>query len=118
MRTDRIGEDLGDGMVFRSASGDVTYGEAVAIDATGDRVRAETVLANGTITITVPADFVARAALPLLVDPTVAASLAVPTGAVSAGLPESFRMQIWATGWSCPRILYATRPMPTSSRSA
>lgn len=72
---DRTGEDLGTGIAFRSACGDVTYGEAVAIDARGERVHAETTLVDGQITITVPAAFVARAALPLVIDPRVTSAV-------------------------------------------
>ncbi|MCA8953736.1 MAG: hypothetical protein KDE27_29765, partial [Planctomycetes bacterium] len=59
------------GLLFRGRYGDVRYSGAVAIDATGRRVAAPTRLENGEITIRVPADFVERAALPLVVDPLV-----------------------------------------------
>lgn len=66
------GEDLGDGVTF--AGGAIRYTEAVAIDANGDRITAPTQFANGQITIRVPAEFVATAALPLVIDPWVSST--------------------------------------------
>jgi len=69
--TELAGTDLGEGIAFASPTTSVSYGEAVAIDANGARVRAETTWAAGEITIRVPAAFVADAKLPLVVDPRV-----------------------------------------------
>lgn len=67
-----FGEDLGDGVAFRSPTTSVNYSEAVAIDADGNRCVAPTTFANGIITISVPATFLATAKLPLVIDPYVA----------------------------------------------
>lgn len=67
--------DLGDGIEFRGAADHVGYTEAIATDADGASVRAETLATNGTITIRVPAAFVAAARLPLVVDPVVTSSV-------------------------------------------
>lgn len=65
------GEDAGLGLTFGNQLGTVHYGEAVAIDASGERTAAETTFHDGTITIRVPALFVVSARLPLLIDPLV-----------------------------------------------
>ncbi|MBK8974995.1 MAG: hypothetical protein IPM29_03645 [Planctomycetes bacterium] len=56
---------------FAGADGGVDYGSATAIDARGRRIDLARALVDGRIQITVPADFVATAALPLVVDPLV-----------------------------------------------
>ena len=73
VQTDLHGEDLGDGVRFTGAQQLVHYGEAVAIDAAGRRCAAPTTWRAGRIEIEVPAEFVAAASLPLLIDPLVAA---------------------------------------------
>jgi hypothetical protein len=60
-----------DGLEFRSELGRVTFGRATAIDARGRRAEASIVLEKGAISIRVDADFVASAALPLVIDPVV-----------------------------------------------
>lgn len=67
--------DVGDGVRFRDADHDVHYGEAIAIDADGQRCAAPTHYAAGSIVIDVPAAFVASARLPLTIDPLVASQL-------------------------------------------
>lgn len=69
--TGLAGQMSGGNLLFTSDYDSVTYGQAVAIDANGDRVAAETTLANGQITIRVPATFVEQARLPLVIDPLV-----------------------------------------------
>ncbi|HLQ38269.1 MAG TPA: hypothetical protein VK348_10725 [Planctomycetota bacterium] len=59
------------GIAFGSKFVDVTYAQAIAIDGKGERVPAALTFADGTISIRVPADFVQRAQLPLVVDPVV-----------------------------------------------
>jgi hypothetical protein len=59
------------GHVLRGESGAITYGEAIAIDATGARLALATVWRDGAFHITVPAAFLATARLPLLVDPMI-----------------------------------------------
>src|SRR5690606_37200942 len=59
------------GITFSGPLGEVSYGRAMAIDAKGRRQDAPTILVDGTIVIRVPAEFVASASLPLVVDPIV-----------------------------------------------
>ncbi|MCY2959258.1 MAG: hypothetical protein NTY35_03755 [Planctomycetota bacterium] len=56
---------------FRGEHGRVTYSRAVAIDASGRRAAAPTRLVDGMIQITVDAEFLASADLPLVIDPVV-----------------------------------------------
>jgi len=59
------------GLEFANESGAVRYGRATAIDALGRHVEAPLAPCAGGLEIRVPADFVARAALPLTIDPVV-----------------------------------------------
>jgi len=59
------------GLEFRGEHGRVTYSRAVAIDARGRRAVAPTRLIDGEIRITVDAEFLESAALPLVIDPVV-----------------------------------------------
>jgi hypothetical protein len=73
-----VGSDLAafetsSGLEFRSEHGRVDYSRAVAIDARGRRTEAETRIEDGAITIRIGADVLADAALPLVVDPLLAA---------------------------------------------
>ncbi len=61
------------GFTFSNELGGVRYGSATAIDAAGRRLALTSTLASDQIVITVPADFVAVATLPLVVDPIVSA---------------------------------------------
>ena len=58
-------------IAFQSDEGGVRYGAAVAIDAHGARVPAATEIVDGGIEIRVPAEFVAGAAFPLVIDPVI-----------------------------------------------
>lgn len=60
------------GVIFSSEYVKVSYSQAIAVDGKGERVSAPVTFADGKITIRVPADFVQRAQLPLVVDPVVA----------------------------------------------
>ncbi len=62
---------LADGFTYSNELGGVRYGRATAIDAGGRRLELESHLDGGEIVILVPADFVATAELPLVVDPVV-----------------------------------------------
>jgi hypothetical protein len=59
------------GLEFRGELGKVDYSRAVAIDATGMRAIAPTVVEDGAIVIRVDAAFLATAAMPLTIDPVV-----------------------------------------------
>jgi hypothetical protein len=61
----------GDAHAFTGAHGGVRYGAALAIDANGRRLDVATTWTGGALRITVPASFLATAALPLLVDPLI-----------------------------------------------
>ncbi|MGE0143624.1 MAG: hypothetical protein AB7I19_07350 [Planctomycetota bacterium] len=66
-----------DGMAhrFRDARGfGVDYGAATAIDALGRTLRLESKWRDGAIVLEVPAEFVAKATLPLVIDPLIGAA--------------------------------------------
>ncbi|MCA8963447.1 MAG: hypothetical protein H6838_09755 [Planctomycetes bacterium] len=76
-------------LTFADAEGRalVGYGRAVAFDAAGARVEVTTAHEGGRVTLTVPASWVARAALPITIDPlltrvTVANGTGSPVGDV------------------------------------
>jgi len=69
--TDLAVQSAGGDVRFAAVEGAVTYGEATAIDALGQRLAVRRTWHQGAITLTVPADFVRRAVLPLVVDPLV-----------------------------------------------
>ncbi len=68
---DIAGVETAQGLEFRGASSRVSYSRAVAIDADGRRAAAPTRVEGGDIVIRVDAAFLATAAMPLVVDPTV-----------------------------------------------
>ena len=68
--TDLSASFEGTDLVFRHPDfGYVTYGEALAYDATGATTPVEREWDNGHLRLRVPADFVARAVAPLVIDP-------------------------------------------------
>lgn len=69
--TELAARDEAAALVFENELGAVRYSHAVALDARGERVEAPTKRSAGGIEIRVPADFVARARLPLIVDPVI-----------------------------------------------
>lgn len=73
-----------DGVQFGDGPQGVRYGSAVAFDRAGRRCELPSTWTDGGLQITVPADFVAAAELPLVVDPLVSASVTVATGAPSS----------------------------------
>lgn len=73
------GESSADGLLFAHERGAVHYTTAVAIDALGRRLSLPTTLDGDRIHFTVPASFVAEAALPLVVDPVVTPTYYGPT---------------------------------------
>lgn len=74
----------GTGFALRGEHGSITYGAALAIDAAGARLSLVTTWRDGALQITVPAEFVASAELPLLVDPMIGAPAAVWTSGSQA----------------------------------
>lgn len=69
--SDLRAEEVADGVLFAGPRGGVHYGLAVAIDAHGERVAMTTYCVDGALELRVPAEFVAAAALPLVVDPLI-----------------------------------------------
>ncbi|MBI5851475.1 MAG: hypothetical protein HZB39_10705 [Planctomycetes bacterium] len=67
--TGLLPQDHGASLRFLGPDGGVDYGPAVAIDATGASIPVARVFDDGCIALSVPADFVANAKLPLVVDP-------------------------------------------------
>src|SRR5262249_46073220 len=59
------------GLEFGGERGAIGYGRATVVDARGRRSAPPTTLAAGGIEIRVPADFLARAAFPVTVDPVI-----------------------------------------------
>lgn len=116
-------EATADGIVFRGPFDAVRYSPAVAIDADGARVAVPTTFADGRITLRVPAEFVAHAALPLTIDPkitnTVVATYTNDVGDPDLAWDES--NQLWAVvfsrlfaagDWDCyVQLVSGTNPM-------
>lgn len=69
--TDLDPEVTAEGIRFHGPLGGVRYGAATAIDGDGDALALTTTLVGNRLQITVPAAFVARATLPLVIDPLV-----------------------------------------------
>ncbi|MEO6596332.1 MAG: hypothetical protein ABIP94_16405 [Planctomycetota bacterium] len=96
------GETTSDGIHFRGPFADVHYAQAVAIEGNGARVVVPTTFANGHVTIRVPGDFVAHAAMPLVIDPLVS-SIAVYNSTNDVGDPDiawDETGQVWAVVFS------------------
>ncbi|MEM8711397.1 MAG: hypothetical protein AAGG01_10630, partial [Planctomycetota bacterium] len=74
--------------------GRVTYGSAIAFDASGKETAVERTYANGLLTLTVPAEFISSAVLPVTIDPPIA------TYAVTGSFPDD----------SAPDITFARQP--------
>lgn len=69
--TELVAESTGDDVRFAAADGAVSYGKATAFDARGQRWAVARTWREGVITLTVPADAVREASLPLVIDPLV-----------------------------------------------
>jgi hypothetical protein len=120
----RTAVDAG-GVRFTGEFDDVRYSAAVAIDANGDRVAAPISLADGQLTIRVPEEFMARAVLPLCIDPWVTAA-PVFLSSVDLGEPDiawdetgqlwaiSFMRLFGAADWDCyvQRLSYGNPMQP------
>ena len=90
MTTSLRGEDLGADLVFTGPRGGVRYGAAVAIDAAGRRCPLALDLRGDRIELVVPADFVASATLPLVVDPLASTVLVSATQAYQGNASIAF----------------------------
>ncbi|MCC6784153.1 MAG: hypothetical protein IT457_15025 [Planctomycetes bacterium] len=78
--TGLAGEAREGGLVFRGPFDTVTYSQAFALDARGAKIAAVTELEGETLRIRVPAAFVAKAVLPLVIDPRIANANAYSSG--------------------------------------
>lgn len=112
-----------DGLVFTGPHDRVVYSPAIAIDGNGARIAAPIAYTNGTLSIRVPADFVARATLPLVIDPWVTGTTAY-NSTNDVGEPDvawDETGQVWAVAfmrnfgggdWDCyVQRVSATSPM-------
>lgn len=89
------------GLRFASPFLEVSYSAAIAIDADGRRVAAETSFTDGRIVMRVPASFVATARLPLVIDPRVA-SQTVRSDSRDLGSPDI----VWDEGAQHWHVVY------------
>lgn len=87
-------ETAADGIHFTHALGSVRYGRAVAIDARGDRLVLDTQADAKGIHIDVPAEFVAHAMLPLVVDPLVGTLQAFSSTRITRNVDFSYNRSL------------------------
>ncbi len=88
VQTDLECQPDGAGFRFQGPRGGVSYGTAVAIDAVGRRLDLQTEWRQGVLLLTVPADFVQQAELPLLIDPLVGTIATFATSATPLLWPD------------------------------
>ena len=91
-----------DGITFRNGLGGLDYRHALAIDARGEQLGLTIELHGANLSIRVPAAFVERAALPLIVDPVLSVST-ITLGSPWEGLPDlawDDASQEWLVVWS------------------
>jgi hypothetical protein len=93
-----------DGIRFHGPYDDVTYSQAIAIDARGGRLAVPTTFVDGRIAIRVPAAFVERAALPLRIDPWITA-IPVANDTFDLGDPDV----AWDVASSAWGVVYSRR---------
>lgn len=76
------------GLLFAAGASEVRYGDATIIDADGRRIGAPSTFTGAAIEIRVPAAFVAKARLPLLIDPVINPTIPVATSGSAAVDPD------------------------------
>lgn len=106
--TELVASTSDSGVDFTGPGVGVHLGKAIAIDANGATVPATTTLRDGILSIAVPAEFVATATLPLLIDPLVSSSV-VHTHTYELGRPDlawDETNQLWMACWQ--RVFSAT----------
>jgi hypothetical protein len=81
-------EARGDGLTFAGELGRVDYSGAIAIDGDGRRLALETRRVEGELHLVVPAEFVASATLPLVIDPV------ITTWTVNNGATDDYQADI------------------------
>lgn len=74
-----------DGVSFHGPNGGLHYGAAIAIDALGHRCAMTTQVVGNGLELTVPAEFVAAASLPLVVDPLIQPRSLFSNGTLALG---------------------------------
>ena len=102
VRTELGAVGASDGVTFTNEFGGVSYRKLCAIDADGDRIELLPRWQDGAIVLTVPATFIERADLPLVVDPLIA-TVGVSTAATvlenAADLSWDETTQQWLVVW-------------------
>lgn len=86
--TDLAAEPDGAGLYFRGPHGGIRYGEAVAIDATGARCAVACERTGDGLQLVVPEWFVAKACLPLRIDPMIGSSTPFGAGTTVLSSPD------------------------------
>lgn len=129
LATELVGQQDGAGLRFVSDWLDVRYTGAIAIDADGDRIAADTRLVDGHVEIRVPAEFVAAASMPLVIDPVVSGGT-VTTGTADVGNPDvvyvpttgewiaTYQQSYAAGDWDCWVQRMDANMQPTGTRIA
>lgn len=87
VESELAGREEPEALVFENGLGGVRYGRATALDARGHGTPAATTWTDSGIEIRVPADFVASARLPLVIDPWVQ-GFSITWGALDEFLPD------------------------------
>ena len=98
----------GDGLRFTNQLGNIDYKKAIAVDATGRSLPLPIVWDGDSAHITIPAEFVAEATLPLVLDPIINSNLAIAPGQVRLQRdPDVATLQspdrslvVWQRQWS------------------
>jgi hypothetical protein len=88
IETELVGRTVDGELRFENELGHATYGRALALDALGRTAAMEERLECGRIQLVVPAEFVATAELPLVIDPFVS------TMPISTGVDEDFNADV------------------------
>ena len=95
------------GLRFANEHGHVDYTKAVAVDAAGRRLPLAITLRGDAIAMTIPADFVATAQLPLVLDPVITTSPFLAVNAAAQTNPDVATLQApdrilatWQRTWS------------------
>ena len=106
--TELVASATADGLRFTNEHGFVTYTKAIAKDAAGASLSLAMEWDGDSVHITIPAEFVATAQLPLVLDPIVSTNPGIaPVNALLLRLPDSATLQspdrsfvIWQQQWS------------------
>ncbi len=99
---------IGESLRFLGPDGGVDYGPAVAIDGAGARIPVARSFGDGLLVLTVPADFVANATLPLVVDPLIGPTTTV-TSSTGYELrePDLVFDEAWQRTMVCVELVFS-----------